>query len=154
MSHSNPVQIQYLKFFCISLRISLFYLCIFLLLRIRFQCLLHHICRICSFLHLIACLLAFLRLVSFINLHVNSSGFQKNLYVRIDTPLPEGRGFLFHRVEPKPHNAALGFTDSPQANAVSPTAFIFFAAFTSRSWLAPHSGQTHERTLSAIFDMV
>nr|QVQ58769.1 hypothetical protein [Klebsiella pneumoniae] len=37
---------------------------------------------------------------------------------------------------------------------ISPTAFIFFAAFTSLSWLAPHSGQIHDLTLSAIFVMV
>ena len=42
-------------------------------------------------------------------------------------------------------------TFSPKANTVSPTAKMLTAAFTSRSWLVPHSGHSHERTSSGMF---
>ena len=38
-----------------------------------------------------------------------------------------------------------GLTASPQADTASPAAKMFFAAFTSRSWTAPHSGHVHWR---------
>ena len=37
-------------------------------------------------------------------------------------------------------------TFSPQAFTASPAARIFLAALWSRSWSAPHSGHSHERT--------
>lgn len=43
-----------------------------------------------------------------------------------------------------------GLTDSPWADTASPAAKTLRAAFTSRSWIAPHSGQVHSRTFSGI----
>lgn len=45
----------------------------------------------------------------------------------------------------------MGFTLSPWADATSPAAKTLRAAFTSRSWVDPHSGQVHERVSSNIF---
>lgn len=39
-----------------------------------------------------------------------------------------------------------GLIDSPWEEAASPAAKIFLAALTSRSWMAPHSGQFHSLT--------
>ena len=47
-----------------------------------------------------------------------------------------------------------GLTDSPWADTASPAANTFRAAFTSRSWVAPHSGHVHCRTFNGIFAMV
>lgn len=47
-----------------------------------------------------------------------------------------------------------GLTVSPWADTASPAAKTLRAAFMSRSWIAPHSGHTHLRTLSGIFGMV
>src|SRR6266849_3013029 len=59
---------------------------------------------------------------------------------------PHEWGFLFHRSLPERALARPGLTASPQAsNTVSPTACIFFAAFTSRSWTTPHSGHVQTR---------
>ena len=40
-------------------------------------------------------------------------------------------------------------TFSPKANTASPAAKIFCAAFTSRSWVVPHSGHSQDRTFSS-----
>ncbi len=42
----------------------------------------------------------------------------------------------------------LSLTLSPKANTVSPTAKMLRAALTSRSWVVPHSGHSHDRTSS------
>ena len=47
-----------------------------------------------------------------------------------------------------------GLTASPWADTASPAAKTLRAAFISRSWIDPHSGHTHSRTLSGIFGMV
>src|SRR5579862_7096512 len=39
-----------------------------------------------------------------------------------------------------------GLLRSPQASTVCPTAHIFLAALTSRSWVAPQAGHVHSRT--------
>src|SRR5690606_38272459 len=38
------------------------------------------------------------------------------------------------------HQMQIGLTDSPQADTASPAANTLRAAFTSRSWIDPHSG--------------
>lgn len=43
-----------------------------------------------------------------------------------------------------------GLTDSPWADTASPAAKTLRAAFTSRSWMLPHSGQVHCRTLNGM----
>ena len=43
-----------------------------------------------------------------------------------------------------------GLTFSPLANTASPAAKILRAALMSRSWIAPHSGQAHSRTLNGM----
>src|ERR1700756_3469069 len=45
----------------------------------------------------------------------------------------------------------MGFTLSPWADTASPAARTLRAAFTSRSWIDPHSGHVHERTPRGIF---
>ena len=40
-------------------------------------------------------------------------------------------------------------TFSPKANTASPAAKMLRAAFTSRSWIVPHSGHIHDRTSSS-----
>ena len=47
-----------------------------------------------------------------------------------------------------------GLTDSPQADTASPAARILRAAFMSRSWITPHSGQVHSRTFKGREPMV
>ncbi len=47
-----------------------------------------------------------------------------------------------------------GLTFSPQTNPASPAVNTLRAAFTSRSWRLPHSGQTQSRTDSGIFATV
>ena len=42
-------------------------------------------------------------------------------------------------------------TFSPKANTASPAAKMLRAAFTSRSWVVPHSGHSHDRTSSGMF---
>src|SRR6266566_8944487 len=73
-------------------------------------------------------------------------------------PSPEGRrdswshlqDFLFQRSLPERALARPGLTASPQAsNTVSPTACMFFAALTSRSWTTPHAGHVQTRTSNA-----
>src|SRR6266702_3268859 len=55
--------------------------------------------------------------------------------------------FLFQRSLPTRALARPGLTASPQAsNTVSPTAWMFCAAFLSRSWTTPHSGHVQIRT--------
>ena len=44
-----------------------------------------------------------------------------------------------------------GLTFSPQTDAASPAAKTLRAALMSRSWIVPHSGQVHSRTLKGIF---
>src|ERR1700758_2112743 len=48
----------------------------------------------------------------------------------------------------------MGFTLSPWADTASPAARTLRAAFTSRSWIDPHSGHTHSRMFSGILDAV
>ena len=45
----------------------------------------------------------------------------------------------------------LSLTLSPKANTASPAAKMLRAALTSRSWAAPHSGHSHDRTSSGMF---
>ena len=47
-----------------------------------------------------------------------------------------------------------GITDSPRADTARPAAKTLRAALMSRSWMLPHSGQTHSRTFSDIFGTV
>ncbi len=47
-----------------------------------------------------------------------------------------------------------GLTASRWADTASPAARTLRAALMSRSWIDPHSGHTHSRTLSGIFGMV
>jgi len=47
-----------------------------------------------------------------------------------------------------------GLTSSPQTDTASPTAKILRAAFMSRSWTTPHSGQVHSRTFNGREPMV
>src|SRR5688572_5538914 len=46
----------------------------------------------------------------------------------------------------------MGLMHSPQADTASPAANTLRAALTSRSWIVPHSGHAHSRTLSGSFD--
>ena len=45
-------------------------------------------------------------------------------------------------------------TVPPCAETVCPTAKMFAAAFASRSWVVPHSGHVHSRTLSGSFSTI
>ena len=67
--------------------------------------------------------------------------------MRLTLPTAKAGGFLLHRAAPSgPETEALvGLTVSPQADTVSPTAKMFCAAFTSRSWTVPHVGHVHWR---------
>ena len=71
----------------------------------------------------------------------------------LTTPRPEGRGFPFHRTQPMPQRDT-GLTASPRTDAASPAANTLRAAFTSRSWIDPHSGHVHCRTFNGIFGIV
>lgn len=44
-----------------------------------------------------------------------------------------------------------GLTSTPWAKTASPAAKTFLLALWSRSWIDPHSGQTHSRTFNGIF---
>lgn len=58
--------------------------------------------------------------------------------------LPRDRGFPVSSTVAFPHQLRGGLTPSPQASTASPAARMFMAAFTSRSWTAPHR-QVHSR---------
>ena len=58
-------------------------------------------------------------------------------------PMAEAEGFLLHRAVPTRAEAVAGRAVSPEADTVSPTANMFFAAFISRSCGMPHSEQVH-----------
>ena len=57
--------------------------------------------------------------------------------------MAKARGFLLQRAAPTRAEAVVGLTVSPQAATVSPTAKMFWAALTSRSWVRPHPGHVH-----------
>ncbi|SEA98583.1 hypothetical protein SAMN05660964_03049 [Thiothrix caldifontis] len=62
-------------------------------------------------------------------------------------------GFLIHQELDDNTEMLSPLTFSPKANTASPAAKMLCAAFTSRSWVAPHSGHSHSRTSSGIVSL-
>lgn len=62
--------------------------------------------------------------------------------------------FPIHRTQPDRTYMQTGLTDSPRADTASPAAKTLRAALMSRSWMLPHSGQTHSRTFNDILATV